>query len=252
MSHALGVRLLETDVHATADGVALAFHDATLARLTGLPGRVSDYTWDELRSVRIEGEPLLRLDMLLNAFPDAAFLVDVKGRDCVAPTISAIQRTRSAERVCVAGGMERWLKAVSDATGCPRAMGFQALSGLMSAAKLGLPAPRGIFSGVMAAHLPTRLLGLAWMACPSASRRLVESVQEQGLLLRAWTVNDPDDMTHFLRMGVDSIITDYPDVLRAIMVRECMWTSSTAQSDVNLTPAPVRTETHTRSPALSA
>ena len=42
----LGFRVLETDVHVTADGVLIAFHDADLERLTGRPGVLADRSWE--------------------------------------------------------------------------------------------------------------------------------------------------------------------------------------------------------------
>ncbi len=38
-----------------------------------------------------------------------------------------------------------------------------------------------------------------------------------GLRVVVWTVNDPDDMASLIELGVDGIITDYPDRLRAVM-----------------------------------
>ena len=64
----LGYRYVETDVQATRDGVAVVFHDATLNRLTDRPGKIADFSWEELREARIHGrEPLVRLDDLLAA-----------------------------------------------------------------------------------------------------------------------------------------------------------------------------------------
>jgi glycerophosphoryl diester phosphodiesterase len=46
---------------------------------------------------------------------------------------------------------------------------------------------------------------------------LVEAVRERGLQLIPWTVNDLDDMQRLLRLGVDGLITDYPDRGRAVL-----------------------------------
>lgn len=45
----------------------------------------------------------------------------------------------------------------------------------------------------------------------------VKGAQQLGLKVAAWTVNDPADMADLIDMGVDAIITDYPDRLRRVM-----------------------------------
>ena len=46
---------------------------------------------------------------------------------------------------------------------------------------------------------------------------LVKEAKAVGLLVLPWTVNDPADMNRLIDMGVDGIITDYPDRLRAVV-----------------------------------
>lgn len=41
-----------------------------------------------------------------------------------------------------------------------------------------------------------------------------------GLGVVVWTINDPVEMEKYVDMGVDGIITDYPDRLRAVLVRK--------------------------------
>ncbi|MGI9169559.1 MAG: glycerophosphodiester phosphodiesterase family protein, partial [Caulobacteraceae bacterium] len=46
---------IELDVQLTADGEAVVFHDATLSRMTGTPGRVADHTAADLGRLRLAG-----------------------------------------------------------------------------------------------------------------------------------------------------------------------------------------------------
>ena len=45
----------------------------------------------------------------------------------------------------------------------------------------------------------------------------VQRAHELGLQLKVWTVNEPDDMEALIAIGVDGIITDYPDRLRRVL-----------------------------------
>jgi len=68
---ALGYRYVETDVHVTADGILLAFHDDVLDRVTNRTGRISELPYREVKQARVDGrEPIPLFEDLLGAFPD--------------------------------------------------------------------------------------------------------------------------------------------------------------------------------------
>jgi len=46
---------------------------------------------------------------------------------------------------------------------------------------------------------------------PLVSKDLVKDAHESGMKVIPWTVNEPDQMKNLLKMGVDGLITDYPD-----------------------------------------
>ncbi len=52
----------------------------------------------------------------------------------------------------------------------------------------------------------------------TTSSGAVEKAQEMGMRVIPWTVNEPEDMAQMLQMGVDGLITDYPD--RALQYRQ--------------------------------
>ncbi|WP_309232756.1 glycerophosphodiester phosphodiesterase family protein, partial [Actinotalea sp. JY-7885] len=109
----LGFRYVETDVHATADGVLVAFHDETLDRVTDGSGRVDRLPSSTVLRARIGGvEPVPRFEDLLGTWPDLRVNVDVKSEGAVAPLAEAVERTRAHDRVCVASFSDARRRAV--------------------------------------------------------------------------------------------------------------------------------------------
>ncbi len=83
---ALGYHYLETDVHATSDGVLLAFHDRVLDRVTDSHGELSRLTADQVRTARIGGAHAVpSMAELLEEFPDCRFNIDIKSAPAVQP-----------------------------------------------------------------------------------------------------------------------------------------------------------------------
>lgn len=57
---------------------------------------------------------------------------------------------------------------------------------------------------------------------PYPDEAMVESAHARGLKVIPWTIDDPDTMAHFIDVGVDGIITDYPNRLRDVMAAKGM------------------------------
>lgn len=226
---ALGYRYLETDVHATADGKLLAFHDRTLDRVTDAVGRVAELSWARVRAARIGGaEPIPLLEDLLGTWPEVRVNVDVKHPAAIDPLVAAIRRTGALERVCVASFSERRLAAVRRALGpglCtslgPRgvlllrvAAAAHALRRTRGAGPVaGLPSPT-----VPCAQVPDRL-GAVRVVTPG----LVELAHRRGQHVHVWTVDDAAEMHRLLDMGVDGLMTDRIHTLREVLAARGQW-----------------------------
>ncbi len=96
-----GYRYLETDVHATSDGKLVAFHDATLDRVTDSRGEIRALPWRAVRRARVAGrEPLPLFEDLLEEFPPARWNVDLKAEAALrAPARPAAPYRRLGPRV---------------------------------------------------------------------------------------------------------------------------------------------------------
>ncbi|WP_374010540.1 glycerophosphodiester phosphodiesterase family protein [Leifsonia sp. LS-T14] len=106
---------LETDIHASADGVAVIAHDADLTRVAGRDVTIAHLTMPELRRIDLgHGQGFCTLAQALDAFPDARFNIDVKDARAAAPAVEAIRAARAVDRVLITSFSPQRRRAVTD------------------------------------------------------------------------------------------------------------------------------------------
>jgi glycerophosphoryl diester phosphodiesterase len=216
----LGYRYLETDVHATVDGVLVAFHDDTLDRVTDRQGVIGDLRWSEVRQARVgDGDDRIPLlEDLLGTWPDARINIDPKHDASVVPLVETLTRTAAFDRVCIGAFSDRRLARFRRSTGnrvCT-SMGPGEVARLR-AASYGVPVPR--FPRACACvQVPTEARGR-----PLVDRRFVAAAHRRGLQVHVWTINDAVEMERLLDLEVDGIMTDAPTVLKDVLERRGVW-----------------------------
>ncbi|MFM8504410.1 MAG: glycerophosphodiester phosphodiesterase family protein [Acidimicrobiaceae bacterium] len=114
----LGYIYIETDVHATKDGVLLAFHDDDLSRTCGRPGLISELNYDDVKNARVNGtEPIPLLEDLISAWPIAHINIDCKSDQALAPLARRIARGDLFDRICVGSFSDKRLNSLRDQFG---------------------------------------------------------------------------------------------------------------------------------------
>ncbi|MEU6406483.1 glycerophosphodiester phosphodiesterase [Streptomyces sp. NPDC046985] len=213
-----GYRYVETDVHATADGRLVAFHDATLDRVTDGAGRIADLPWREVRQARVAGrEPVPLFEELLEAFPEARWNVDVKAEPALLPLLELIERTDAWGRVCVGSFSEARVARAQRLAG-PRLATSFGVRGVLGLRLRSWGVPAAVRRSAVAAQVPESQSGV-----PVVDARFVRAAHARGLHVHVWTVNDPERMHRLLDLGVDGIMTDHIDTLREVMEARGVW-----------------------------
>ena len=216
---AAGYRYVETDVHATADGALVAFHDRTLDRVTDRTGRIEALPVAAVRRARIGTDERVPLfDELLDTWPELRINVDVKTDAAIGPLVEAVRRHAALDRVCVGSFSDSRLAKVRAAFG----PGLATSLGPRDVARLRIGSLAGgrprFTAGVCAAQVPIRHKALRIV-----DRRFITAAHRCGLQVHVWTIDDPLTMSGLLDLGVDGIMTDRIDVLRGVLTARGSW-----------------------------
>ena len=187
---------VELDVHATADGAIVVFHDPVLP-----DGRwIRDLPVASVRHQRLaNGEPMPLLEEVLAVIPDLRVYVEVKHLDAA---------------------WDAALVAVMDADPSPGRCSVHSFDHRLIA-RLGSLRPslsRGVLS---ASYLVDPLAQLRntgaktlWQEWQLIDQALVDLVHGAGASIIAWTVNQQAAAKHLAGLGVDGLCGNYPERLR--------------------------------------
>lgn len=215
-----GYSYLETDVHATSDGVVVVHHDDALDRTTDSKGIVGRLPWRSVRTAKIGGkEPVCRLEDLLEELPDALINIDVKSDAAVEPVVRTLRRTGALNRVCLASFSDSRLQRLRTRMG-PRlmtSMGPRSVAALWAAGRVWAPRAWRAIRGRMA-QVPVTQGKLTVV-----DRRLVTAAHRRGMEVHVWTIDDAPQMHRLLDLGVDGLVTDQPSILRDVLRARGMW-----------------------------
>lgn len=215
---ALGYRYVETDVHASRDGVLFAFHDDDLQRTCGIDAKINELDAAEVAAVRIaDDEHIPTLAELVTTWPNLRINIDCKADPAVDPLIEAIRSQNLFDRVCIGSFSDRRLKAIREACG-PR---LCTSMGPKEVAMLRLRSWTGSSSrelAPLAAQVPPRQGPI-----PIVDARFISHAHDLGLHVHVWTIDDRSQIDELLDLGVDGIMTDSLPTLATALRDRNQW-----------------------------
>ena len=215
----LGFRYLETDVHATLDGVVLAFHDVSLDRVTDQIGRIARLQYADVGRALIGGrEAVPLLHEVLTSWPDLRLNIDAKASGAIRPLARLVHEQRAWDRVCVASFSARRLRALRSELGPRVASSYSGLG--VAALRLGpgRAATRLLARHGQAAQVPVRSGGVEIVTA-----NFVRRLHALGKQVHVWTIDDPAEIDRLLDLGVDGIMSDRIDILRDVYRARGVW-----------------------------
>lgn len=226
----LGVDVLEMDLRGTSDGRIVVVHDGSVDRTTDGSGLVQDLSLDEVRRLdagyrfqdadgnfpfRGQGLEIPLLEEVLARFPSVRLNLEMKeftdelaNRFC-----DELRRFRVTNRVLVASfGHE---PMVAFRRRCPEVATSATLrEGLLFYQLNRLHLGSVYRSPAVAFEFP-EYFGDIHVVRPA----FMELARKFNVRVQVWTVNEDADLSRMLAMGVDGIVTDYPNRLLRLMGR---------------------------------
>ncbi len=196
----MGADGIELDVHCTADGEVVVMHDETLDRMTNGKGPVASLPLAELKKLTLQGgEPIATLSEALRVVGKRALVyVEVKRAQ------DAVAAAKVLDKHIAQGWDSKKLWLISFAhAGLKEAQ--EAVPKLLIGASLKQCEPSSVAD---AKALGARAVLPAYR---TVTREFVAQAHAQGLEVIVWTVNTPQDIARMRELGVDGIISDYPD-----------------------------------------
>tara|TARA_X000001036_G_C20650480_1_gene794786 strand:+ start:442 stop:1167 length:726 start_codon:yes stop_codon:yes gene_type:complete len=197
----LGVDGVEIDIFRCASGELVVFHDQTLEKLTNATGYIEQLDLDSIRKIEVLGGfTIPTLEEVLNLIDGQVSLnIELKGSQTALLTDSLLkvffmQEAWSAEKILISSFNWDELKV------------FYNINKEVPIAVLTEDDP--IDAIPVAQSLKAKAINPNFK---SLTKENVDKIKKVGIQIFPWTVNQPDDISRMIDLGVDGIITDFPE-----------------------------------------
>lgn len=228
----LGVDVIETDIRSTKDGKLVIIHDSTVNRTTNGNGPVNSFSLKTLK----------QLDAGFRWSPDNGSTYPMRGRGLTIPTLAeafaALPKTRMnieikesdpevIDRLCdLIRDYQKTDHVMVASFDVSRLKQFRSQCPQVATSMGAREAV--VFFGLQWAHLDNIYSPSAQaLQVPDTYRntqvvtqRFLKAAHARNMKVHVWTVNEPQHMQRLLKLGVDGIMTDYPERLLRLLGRE--------------------------------
>ena len=225
----LGTDVLEMDLQTTSDGALVILHDREVDRTTNGTGVVDGFTLSDLKKLdagfrwspdnsrsfplRSTGITIPTLAQVFKAFPDQRMNIEIKSSqvNTIQDLCRTIRDNRRSQKVMVAcfdagklGEFRSICPEVATSAGASEAAVFYWLqwANLESAYS-----PNAQALQIPETYGDNRI----------ATRRFLDAAHARNMRVHVWTVNEVEAMQRLIDLGVDGIMTDYPERLVKIL-----------------------------------
>lgn len=227
----LGTDVIELDIHTSKDGEIVIMHDDTIDRTTNGTGKVRDYTLAELKGFdagynwtadgsktfpfRGKGLQIPTLTEVVTEIKNTGIIIEIKQEEpsLIKPLSELIKKNVLENKVIVASFSNKALTEfrsampkVATSTNKSEAVRFYFLNKFFLA---GFYSPNAVALQVPEYYLGKKII----------SERFAKTAKKQNLEVHTWTINEVEDMKRMISLGVEGIVTDYPDRLLKLLGR---------------------------------
>lgn len=230
----LGVTFWETDLHATRDGTLVLHHDERVDRTTNGSGRIRDLRYAEIADLdagyrfedetgghpyRGKGLKIPTLGEVVDLSPVSRLNVEIKppGRSIARKLLQFIEHRGVHDRILVAADRDssvrrfRRYSAERVATSASRREVLRFWLAVRARLDRFFPV------GFDALQVPPTYHGLTIV-----DRPFIRAAHRHGVQVHVWTLDEPSEIRRLLNLGVDGIMSDRPDRLANLGVRDTM------------------------------
>ena len=209
---------IEVDVRLTKDNHLVCMHDKSAFRTAGKKNLIKESTLNQLKSLDVgkwkgekwSGEAIPSLHEVLSEMPlDKKIFIDVKeGIETIDPLIEDIQKNKlDPKYISIISFHQEVVKRVK-----------QAMESLTVNFLIAFSSPKEFLDEeVLLKLLEFNLDGVGAESHSRLSRNFVELISEKNKKVHVWTVDDINQAKKYKEMGLSSITTNVPGLIKSAL-----------------------------------